>query len=130
MNLKMIDFFERAIMDDGQADLADLVKAGLLSPEKKPDITALNLLPAEYVSPFVDALTDLDMDMKGLQTGLGRMLSKGQDMGVFFALLYLFEAVDFQVPRYFMQLPSSPAVLHIYLSELLLDIQDCCEDME
>ncbi len=55
---------------------------------------------------------------------------QNQYMGIYYFLLYLFAALEMEIPYLFMQLPSHKEVLRLYIGELIADMEDCILEQE
>ena len=83
-----------------------------------------------YASNLLDAIVEADMDPQEVIEYIGNLHQQNQYMGAYYFLLYLFTALEMDIPYLYMQLPRNPEALQYYIGELIADIKDCAVDQE
>jgi len=130
MNFQMLDLLDKAIDQDTEYDQAMLTKEGVLTSENQIDKNKLNLMSGAYASNLLDAIVEADMNPQEVIEYIGNLYQQNQYMGVYYFLLYLFAALEMDIPYLYMQLPRHPEALQYYIGELIADIKDCALDQE
>lgn len=130
MNFQMLDLLDKAIDQDTEYDQAMLTKEGVLTPEKQIVKNKLNLMSGAYASNLLDAIVEADMNPQEVIEYIESLHQQTQYMGIYYFLLYLFAALEMDVPYLYMQLPRDLEALQYYIGELIADIKDCAFDQE
>lgn len=130
MNYQMIDLLDKVIDQDLKNDKEMLKKEGVLSSENQIVINKLNLMSGVYASDLMDTIIEADMNPQEVLTYIVSLNHQNQYMGIYYFLLYLFAALEMEIPYLFMQLPCNINVLQIYIGELIADMKDCCLDQD
>lgn len=130
MNFQMIDLLEKAIDKDFENDKAILTKEGVLTSENWVVLNKLNLMSGAYTSDLVKAIVEADMNPKEVLAYIESLHQQNQYMGIYYFLLYLFAALEMEIPYLFMQLPNNTEVLWLYIGELIADMKDCVLEQE
>lgn len=130
MNFQMIDLLEKAIDKDLENDKVILTKEGVLTSENQIVLNKLNLMSGAYASNLMDAIVEADMNSQEVLAYIEGLHQQNQYMGIYYFLLYLFAALEMDVPYLFMQLPSHTEVLRLYIGELIADMKECTLDQE
>ena len=124
----MIDLLDKAIDQDYGNDKAILTREGVLTSENQIVLNKLNLMSGAYVSALMDAIEEADMNPQEVLDHIENLHKQNQYMGIYYFLLYLFAALQMDVPYLFMQLPSHTKALQYYIHELIADMKDFCMD--
>jgi hypothetical protein len=127
MNYKMIDLLDKVVDPDKELDNELLIKEGVISSDGKIELTKINLMTGAFTFAMMDLIEEVDMDQVELLNYIENLYNKNQYMGIYYFLLYLFEALEMEVPYLFMQLPSNTQVLKYYINEFIADMKDYCE---
>jgi len=127
MNYKMIDLLDKVVDPDKELDNELLIKEGVISSDGKIELTKINLMTGAFTYAMMDLIEEVDMDQVELLNYIENLYNKNQYMGIYCFLLYLFEALEMEVPYLFMQLPSNTQVLKYYINEFIADMKDYCE---
>jgi len=90
----------------------------------------LNLMSGAYASSLLDAIVEADMNPQEVIEYAEGLHQQNQYMGVYYFLLYLFAALEMDIPYLYLQLPRSPEALQYYIGELIAVIKDCALDQE
>ncbi|MHB1315316.1 MAG: hypothetical protein ACYCX2_07520 [Christensenellales bacterium] len=130
MNFQMLDLLDKAIDQDSEYDKAILIKEGVLTSENRIVKNKLNLMSGAYASSLLDAIVEADMNPQEVIEYAEGLHQQNQYMGVYYFLLYLFAALEMDIPYLYLQLPRSPEALQYYIGELIADIKDCALDQE
>lgn len=130
MNFQMLDLLDKAIDQDSEYDKAILIKEGVLISENRIVKNKLNLMSGAYASSLLDAIVEADMNPQEVIEYVESLHQQNQYMGVYYFLLYLFVALEMDIPYLYMQLPRNPEALQYYFGELIADIKDCALDQE
>jgi len=130
MNFQMIDLLEKAIDKDFENDKAILTKEGVLTSENRVVLNKLNLMSGAYTSSLVEAIIEADMNPQEVLAYIESLHQQNQYMGIYYFLLYLFAALEMEIPYLFMQLPNNKEVLWLYIGELIADMKDCVLEQE
>ena len=128
MNYKMIDLLDKVIDQDLENDKQILDKEGVMTSENQIAINKLNLMTGAYASVLMDAIVEADMNPQEAVDYIENLYKQNQYMGIYYFLLYLFAALEMDVPYLFMQLPCHTQALQYYIHELIADMKDCCMD--
>jgi hypothetical protein len=128
MNYQMIDFLDKTSAQDFEGDMALLTKEGVLSSDGQIVINKINLMAGACASDLADGILEADMDLQEIVAYLEHLQEQNQFMGIYYYLLYLFAALEMDIPYLFMQLPSQTQVLQYYIHELITDLKDCSMD--
>lgn len=83
-----------------------------------------------YASKLMDAFVEADMNPQEVLAYVESLQQQNQYMGIYYFLLYLFSALEMEIPYLFMQLPSNMEVLQLYIGELIADMKDCILEQE
>jgi len=126
----MIDLLEKAIDKDFENDKAILTKEGVLTSENRVVLNKLNLMSGVYTSGLVEAIVEADMNPHEVLDYIESLQQQNQYIGIYYFLLYLFAALEMEIPYLFMQLPSNTRVLRLYIGELIANMKDCTLDQE
>lgn len=129
MNFQMIDLLDKAIDQGLEIDKEILTKEGVLTTENQIVINKLNLMSGSYASKLMDAIVEADMNPQEVLANIESLHQQNQYMGIYYFLLYLFAALEIEIPYLFMQLPSHTEV-RLYIGELIADMKDCILDQE
>lgn len=121
MNFQMIDLLDKAIDHDHEIDKEILTKEGVLTTENQIVINKLNLISGAYASKLMDAIVEADMNPQEVLAYIESLHQQNQYMGIYYFLMYLFAALEMEIPYLFTQLPSNTEVLRFYIGEL------CCK---
>ena len=128
MNYQVIDYLDKIVAQDFEGDNALLIKEGVLSSDGQIVLNKINLMTGAYASNLADRILEADMDLRELVTYFERLQEQEQYMGIYYFLLYLFAALDMDIPYLFMQIPCHTQVLQYYINELIADLKDCSMD--
>ena len=128
MNFQMLDFLDKIVSQDFEGDSALLTKEGVLTSNGQMVLNKINLMTGTYASNLADGILEADMDLQEVVTHMESLQEQNQYMGIYFFLLYLFAALEMDIPYLFMQLPSHAQVLQYYIHELISDLKDCSMD--
>jgi hypothetical protein len=128
MNYQMVDYLDKIVEQDIEGDIALLIKEGVLSPDGQVVFNKINLMTGAYASNLADGILEADMDLQEVVAHSERLQEQNQYMGIYYFLLYLFTALEMDIPYLFMQLPSNIKVLENYFLELITDLKDCTMD--
>ena len=128
MNFQMLDFLDKIVAQDFKGDSALLTKEGVLTSIGQMVLNKINLMTGTYASNLADGILEADMDLKEVVTHMESLQEQNQYMSIYYFLLYLFAALEMDIPYLFMQLPSHTQVLQYYMNELIADLKDCSMD--
>ena len=128
MNFQMLDYLDKVVAQDFEIDNALLIKEGVLSSDGQIVLNKVNLMTGAYASNLADGILESDMNLQEVITHLEQLQVENQYMGICYFLLYLFAALEMDIPYLFMQLPSHKQVLQYYIHELIGDLKECCTD--
>ena len=121
----MIDYLDKMIAQDFEGDILLLKKEGVLSSNGQVILNKLNLMTRAYASNLVDLIQEADMDLQEIINYMENLQEQNQYLGIFYFLLYLFEALEMDIPYLFMQLPNHTQAFQYYICELIADLKDC-----
>lgn len=124
----MLDYLDKIVAQDLEGDSALLTKEGILSSNGQIVLNKINLMTGAYASNLADRMLEVDMDLREIVAYLEQLQKLKQYMGIYYFLLYLFAALEMDIPYLFMQLPSHLQVLQYYIHELIADLKDCSTD--
>lgn len=130
MNFQMLDFLDKIIAQDFEDDNALLIKEGVLTSDGQMVLNKINLMTGAYASNLADGILEADMDLQEVVTHMESLQEQNQYMGIYYFLLYLFAALELDIPYLFMQLPSHMQVMQYYIHELIADLKDCSMDQD
>lgn len=130
MNYQMLDYLDKIAAQDFEGDNTLLTKEGVLSSNGQMVLNKINLMTGAYASNFADGILEADMDLHEVVTYLERLQEQNQYMGIYYFLLYLFAALEMDLPYLFMQLTSHMQVLQYHMNELITDLKDCSTDKD
>lgn len=130
MNFQMLDFLDKIVAQDFEGDSALLTNEGVLTSNGQMVLNKINLMTGTYASSLADRILEADMDLQEVVTHMDSLQEQNQYMGIYFFLLYLFAALEMDIPYLFMQLPSNMKVLRLYIGELIVDMKDYTLDQE
>lgn len=130
MNFEMIDLLDKAIDTDTEQDMAMLHSEGVLSSGGEIVENKLNLMTGAYAADLMNAIKEVDMNPQEVIGYFEILCQNNQYMGVFYFLLYLFAAVEMQLPYLFMILSRREDALRFYIGELIVDLKDCSTDVD
>jgi hypothetical protein len=130
MNFQMLDFLDKIIAQDFEDDNALLIKEGVLTSDGQMVLNKINLMTGAYASNLADGILEADMDLQEVVTHMESLQEQNQYMGIYYFLLYLFAALELDIPYLFMQLPSHTQVMQYYINELIADLKDCSTDQD
>ena len=130
MNFQMLDYLDKIVAQDFESDSALLTKEGVLSSDGQMVLNKINLITGAYTSNLADGILEVDMDLQEVITHMEQLQEQNLYMGIYYFLLYLFAALEMDIPYLFMQLPSHSQVLQYYLHELITDLKDCSTDKD
>jgi hypothetical protein len=125
MKYQMIDYLDKMIAHDFKGDISPLEKEGVLSSSGQIILNKLNLMTGAYASNLVDLIQEADMDLQEVINYMENLQEQNQYLGIFYFLLYLFEALEMDIPYLFMQLPNHMKTFQYYIHELIADLKDC-----
>ena len=128
MNFQMLDFLDKIVAQDFEGDSTLLTKEGVLTSNGQMVLNKINLMTGVYASNLADGILEADMDLQEVVTHMESLQEQNQYMGIYYFLLYLFAALEMDIPYLFMQLPSHTQVLQYYIHELISDLKDCGMD--
>lgn len=128
MNFQLLDFLDKIIAQDFEDDNALLIKEGVLTSNGLMVLNKINLMTGTYASNLADGILEVDMDLLEVITHMESLQEKNQYVGIYYFLLYLFAALELEIPYLFMQLPSHTQVMQYYIHELIADLKDCSTD--
>ncbi len=107
----MIDYLNKMIAHDFKRDISPLEKEEELSSSGQIILNKLSLMTGAYASNLVDLIQEADTDLQKVITYIENLLEQNQYFGIFYFLLYLFEALETDISYLFMQLPNHMQVL-------------------
>ena len=128
MDWEKIELLQKAIEPERPHDVEMLAANGLCAPNGEANDLLVSMLAGEYVGKLVDTLLSEDVETEPLFLCMKAMLQDEDYMGIYFFLLYLFDAVEMEPPRLFLQLPANKSALNLYLREVVADFEDSRED--
>ena len=130
MNLQMIDHLEKILSVDEslERDKLWLRQAGLTDESGTANDGIINLLVGRFSTPLADTMTNAGIPITEVTNYFQTLLESERINEAYLLTLFLFESLDFPIPKYFMLLPACPAVLKCYLTELLADLLDISTD--
>jgi hypothetical protein len=101
MNYQMIDFLEKVFADDYINFRTILVKEGVLTSDNQVVVNKINLMTGAYASTLIDEIIDADMNQLEILSHIKMLYAQKQYYGVYYFLLYLFNALEIEVPYLF-----------------------------
>ena len=128
MNFQMLDFLDKIVAQDFEGDSALLTSEGVLTSNGQMVLNKINLMTGTYASSLADRILEEDMDLQEVVAHMESLQEQNQYIGNYYFLLYLFAALEMDIPYLFMQLPSHTQVLQYYIHELISDLKDCSMD--
>ena len=129
MNFQMLDFLDKIVAQDFERDSALLTKEGVLTSNGQMVLNKINLMTGAYASNLADCILEADMDLKEVVSHMESLQEQNQYLGIYYFLLYLFAALELDIPYLFMQLPSHTQAMQYYIHELIADLKDCSMDL-
>ena len=106
MNLQMIDLLEKILSPSPEYDLQLLKQAGFITE-------------ARFSLPLANRIPSCGLQLSELCQHFNTLYNSSCYREIHTLCLYLMEAIDFPLPPFYMQLPTSPVVLRVYLHELI-----------
>lgn len=128
VNYQMLDYLDKIIAQDLEGDSALLTKEGVYSSDGQIVLNKINLMAGAYASKLADRIQEADMNLQEIVAYLEQLQKQNQYMGIYYFLLYLFAALEMDIPYLFMQLPGHTQVLQYYMNEIIADFKDCSSD--
>lgn len=128
MNLQMIDHIEKILSPSPEYDLQLLRQADFITEAGLPKLTTINLEVARISVLFVNQLQSCGLRLSELHQHFKSLYDSSYYREIYVLCLYLMEAIDFPTPPFYMQLLASPAVLRVYLHELIADLNHISTD--
>lgn len=129
MNYKMIDLLDKAVESDNEKDKEVLRDEGVLTSDNQIVANKINLMSGAFVADLMGHMEEADMNTGEVLSHVKILYRNKQYMGIYYFLLYLFEAVEIQIPYLFMQMPAHEEALEYYIHEIIADMQDCHADI-
>ena len=130
MNIQMLDLLDKIVAQDFEGNSALLTKEGVLTSNSQMVLNKINLMTGTYASNLADGILEADMDLQEVVTHMESLQEQNQYIGIYFFLMYLFAALEMDIPYLFMQLPSHTQVLQYYIQELISDLKDFSTDQD
>ncbi len=130
LNYQMLDYLDKNVAQDFESDNTLLIKEGVLSSNGQMVLNKINLMTGAYASNLAVGILEADMDLQEVVTYLEHLKEQNQCMGIYYFLLYLFAALEMDIPYLFMPLTSHLQVLQYYMYELITDLKNCSMDKD
>lgn len=128
VNYQMLDYLDKIIAQDLEGDSALLIKEGVYSSDGQIVLSKINLMTGACASNLAARILEADMDLQEVLTYMEQLREQNQYVGIYYFLLYLFAALEIDIPYLFMQLPCHLQLLRYYIHELIADLKDCSTD--